>query len=347
MSDHNSTFDPSGVAVRNGQFLGLDVALKDARIVLLSLPWDVTTSYRPGTVNGPEAVINASYQLDLYSPYMDGVADLKMHTLELPEIWHKKSIEARKDAEAYIQFLEEGGDPSDSPEMQKKLEACNRICNELHVWSEKIAAEHLKAGRRVLTLGGDHSTSLGPIRATADHYGEISVLHFDAHADLREAYEGFEDSHASIMFNVMKNPKVTKLVQVGIRDVSEFEIGYIKKDKRVKTFFDWTLKEREGSGESWKSICEDIVSHLGPKVYISFDIDGLDPKLCPNTGTPVPGGLEMHEATQLIQAVVKSGRELVGGDLVEVAPAADNEWDGNVGARTLFQMMVATAMSLK
>lgn len=342
----SSTFDPSGVAIRNGQFLGLDVSLQDARMVLLSLPWDVTTSYRPGTVNGPEAVLNASYQLDLYSPYLENVADVKLHTLELPEIWRKKSAEARKDAEAYIHFLEEGGDPSDSPEMQDKLAACNRICRELHAWSQKIAAEHLRAGRCVLTLGGDHSVSLGPIRAAAEHYGELSVLHFDAHADLRAAYEGFEDSHASIMFNVMRDPKVTRLVQVGIRDVSEFEIAFIQKDKRVKTFFDWTLKEREGAGESWKSICEDIVSQLGPKVYISFDIDGLDPKLCPNTGTPVPGGLEMHQATQLIQAVVKSGRQVVGGDLVEVAPGTDNEWDGNVGARTLFQMMIATAATL-
>lgn len=340
--------DPSGPAIRNGQFMGLEFPKDEARIVMLPIPWDVTTSYRPGTVNGPQTIINASYQLDLFSPFLDEVWNMPVHTLEMDQAWFDKSQKLRAQSEKYIDFLEDGGDVDSSPEMQKILKLANAGCQELHQWSEKAAAEQLKAGKRVLSFGGDHSVSLGPIRAAADHFNGISVLHFDAHADLREAYEGFEDSHASIMFNVMKHPKVDKLVQVGIRDVSTVEVGMIKSDKRIKTYFDWETQERKLSGESWKAICQEIVSHLGPKVYISFDIDGLDPKLCPNTGTPVPGGMELIETTMLIQEVVRSGRQVVGADLVEVAPGPEgDEWDGNVGARALFQLAVAMVQSLK
>jgi len=338
-----SAVDPSSVAVRNGQFMGLETSLEDSKIVLLPIPWDVTTSYRPGTVSGPQAILDASYQLDLFSPYYDEVWNLPVHTLKIEDNWIGESQRLREKSEKYIAFLEEGGDPSEDSEMRAILREANEGCRELHIWSEKIASEHLRAGRRVLAFGGDHSVSLGPIRAAAEHFGGVSILHFDAHADLRDAYEGFEDSHASIMFNALKHPKVEKLVQVGIRDVSSVEVGMIKADKRIKTYFDWDLQSRKMSGESWKSLCEEVVSQLGQKVYISFDIDGLDPKLCPNTGTPVPGGLELFEATMMIQEVIRSGRQVVGADLVEVAPGSDNEWDGNVGARTLFQLLVAMA----
>ncbi len=339
--------DPSAVAVHNGQFLGLDVPVEESKIVLLPIPWDVTTSYRPGTVWGPEAVLNASYQLDLFSPYKDEIWNLPLHTLEISDEWVKRSKTLRTQSQAYIDFLEEGGIPGESAKMQEILAETNETCRKLHEWSQQVAREHLSQGRRILTVGGDHSVSLGPILAAADHFGDISVLHFDAHADLRNAYEGFEDSHASIMFNVMKNPKISKLVQIGIRDVSSVEVEFIKSNDKVKTYFDWDLRGRQAEGESWKQICDEVVKHLGPQVYISFDIDGLDPKLCPNTGTPVPGGLELFEATYLIQAVVKSGRKIIGGDLVEVAPGPDgDEWDGNVGARAVFQIAIAMAQSL-
>lgn len=342
-----SVKDPSGVAVRNGQFMGLETDLEKSRIVILPVPWDVTTSYRPGTVAGPRAILDASYQLDLFSPFMDEVWNIPLHTLEVESRWEDRSRELRQKSQAYIDFLEEGGDPTARPDMSAILKETNEACRELHHWSEKAALEQLRAGRRVLTIGGDHSTSLGPMRAAADCFGEISVLHFDAHADLRDAYEGFEDSHASIMFNALKHPNVRKVVQVGIRDVSPFEVDLIRREDRVRTYFDWDLRGRQAQGESWKALCEEIVSHLGPKVYISFDIDGLDPKLCPHTGTPVPGGLELFEATYLIQTLIRSGRKVIGADLVEVTPGPDgDEWDGNVGARTVFQLAVAMAQSL-
>ena len=175
------------------------------------------------------------------------------------------------------------------------------------------------------------------MQALADINQSFGILHIDAHADLREAYEGFEFSHASIMFNALKIQQISHLVQVGIRDYCEAELKLIQSDKRISTFFDRDIKQQQFNGKNWAEICENIISLLPQNIYLSFDIDGLDPKLCPNTGTPVPGGLELEQALFLIERLVQSGRKIIGFDLNEVAPGSD-EWDANVGARLLYRL---------
>jgi agmatinase len=214
----------------------------------------------------------------------------------------------------------------------------NAAGGELRTWLRDITLSHLKEGKFVGVVGGDHSTPLGFIDALATLHSDFGILQIDAHCDLREAYEGFEFSHASIMWNALKIPQISKLVQVGIRDYAQCEVDLIASSGgRVKTFFDHELKEAQYDGKTWRSLCKDIVAALPPKVYLSFDIDGLDPKLCPHTGTPVPGGLEFHQAVTLIHEVIISGRSLIGFDLNEVTPG-DDEWDANVGARLLFKL---------
>jgi agmatinase len=258
-----------------------------------------------------------------------------------------KSEALRKKTSRYIGFLEDGGSAEADPEMTAILAEANREAEALYRWSEAETKKWLAKGKRVVTVGGDHATSRGPIAAHAEKYPGLSVLHFDAHADLRVAYEGFPNSHASIMDHVVQMPGVSKLVQIGIRDVSPGEIERTRSNPKIATYFDWDLQGRKMRGESWDAICADIVSKLGPTVYVSFDIDGLDPKLCPSTGTPVPGGLEFMEAVHLVQKVVASGKRIVGADLVEVAPNPTGDpWDGNVGARMLYQLTLAVAKSL-
>jgi agmatinase len=340
--------DPNGVAIKNDAFFCLDGDPAEAEIVFLSLPWDVTTSYRPGTRSGPKAIIDASSQLDLFTPHLERAWEMRLATLPYPEEWDRKSEALRKKTSQYISFLEEGGTADDSREMSAILAEANRETAELHRWSLEETRRWLAQGKRVVSVGGDHATSLGPIEAHAEKYPGLSVLHFDAHADLRVAYEGFHHSHASIMDRVVGLPGVSKLVQVGIRDVSPGEVERTRTDPKIATFFDWDLKSRAYRGESWDKVCDDIVSKLSKDVYVSFDIDGLDPKLCPSTGTPVPGGLEFAEASYLVHKVAQSGRRVVGADLVEVAPNPNGDpWDGNVGARMLFQLTVAVARSLR
>ena len=196
----------------------------------------------------------------------------------------------------------------------------------------------VKEGKMVALLGGDHSTPLGLLRLLNERYERFGILQIDAHMDLRKAYQGFTYSHASIMYNALKLPGVSRLVQVGIRDYCDEELEVMKRAMgRIVTWFDEDLKAQHFEGKTWSELCDRIIADLPEHVYISFDIDGLDPQLCPSTGTPVPGGLQFAEATFLIKRLVASGRKIISFDLNEVAPGP-TDWDANVGARLLYQM---------
>src|SRR5262249_14983889 len=141
-------------------------------------------------------------------------------------------------------------------------------------------------------VGGDHSVSFGAIRAASERWRELGILHVDAHADLREAYEGFTWSHASILYNVHERiPHLGNIVQVGIRDFGVAEANRIEAWGNVTAFTDHEIAWELGSGESWMRIAARAVRPLPENVWVTFDVDGLDPSLCPRTGTPVPGGL--------------------------------------------------------
>jgi len=245
----------------------------------------------------------------------------------------------RKEAELYLKFLTEGGDISENEFLKKTLVDVSNGTRAMNEWVYTQTKALLEKGKLVGLVGGDHSTPLGFFKAIGEHKGEFGILQIDAHCDLRDAYEGFKYSHASIMYNALAEvPQLTKLVQVGIRDYCEEEVDYVNNSEgRVVTFFDKDIKERQFEGESWKAICDSIVDNLPQQVYISFDIDGLDPKLCPHTGTPVPGGFEAEQIYYLFKRVLASGRQLIGFDLNEVSTSHD-EWDANVGARVLFKL---------
>ena len=223
--------------------------------------------------------------------------------------------------------------------MQKVLREINEGSEFLNQWVYEQTKELLNRGKLVGILGGDHSSPLGFYKAIAEKHGEFGILQIDAHCDLREAYENLKYSHASIMYNALAEiPQLTKLLQAGTRDYSSSEMEYIKNsNNRVVTYFDKNLKDRGYEGESWKQIVEEMITHLPQKVYLSFDIDGLDPKLCPNTGTPVAGGFETQQVYYLLRKIIESGRSLIGFDLNEVG-VSSNEWDENVGARVLFKL---------
>ncbi len=233
--------------------------------------------------------------------------------------------------------------------MEKTLREINAGCAQMCDWVHGQARAILQRGQIPAVLGGDHSSPEGNIRAISEATGgKFGVLHFDAHADLRFEYQGFERSHASIMNNVMKAPwKPEKLVQVGIRDFSEEEYKLISTTDSIETFFDANLKRALFEGETWAAICARVISGLPKQVYVSFDIDGLSPEYCPHTGTPVPGGLGYDQALYLLRTLVESGRKIVGFDLNEVAPSANeaDEWDGNVGARLLYKLCGWTVVS--
>lgn len=331
-------YDPDEPPPADAGLFGLPFTPEDAELVIVPVPWDATTSYRAGTARGPSAIRAASHQLDLYDldlgePWRAGIAMLPFSG-EIEQL----NRDARADAERIIAV---GGRIGSDAELAKALSRVNDASAKLNRFVYESVDRLLKQGKRVGVLGGDHSVPFGAIKRHAEDHEDFAVLHLDAHADLRDSYEGFEWSHASIMNNVVKKiPHVSKLVQVGIRDFSKAEADMISASNgRIVTHYDWRLAERKADGQSWGAICDSIIEDLPNWVYVSFDIDGLDPTFCPNTGTPVPGGLSFNEACLLLKRVVESGVTIVGFDLNEVAPGADgNEWDANVGARMLYKL---------
>jgi agmatinase len=336
-----TTFDPNAAAAPGSGIFGLPHDVDEARVVILPVPFDATTSYRKGAAWGPAAILEASKQVDLYDletgrPYEQGIA-LQSYGREAATKLRGWNREATRLAEPII----EAGGAGESRPLKAALAKVNAISEKLNGFVHDEADTFIRRGKIVGLLGGDHATPFGSIAAHSEAYPGLGVLHVDAHADLRKAYEGFTWSHASVMFNVVDRlPGVKRLVQVGIRDFCEEELEVIKGSRgRVVTHFDLELaREREG-GVPWLKQCQRIVKDLPEQVYVSFDIDGLDPSLCPNTGTPVPGGLSFHQACLLIGEVVRSGRRIVGFDLNEVSPGEENEWDANVGARLLYKLI--------
>lgn len=334
-------FDPAAAVPSDGGIFGPDLSPEEAGVVLVPVPFDGTASYRGGAARGPEAMLRASHQLDLFdlelgSPWKAGIA-----MLDEPTPIAEASGRARLAADRARQAAEAG----DADERLDQQRAVDAECERANDYVADAVTRWLAAGKLVGTLGGDHGSVFAAIDAHARRYPGMGILHIDAHADLRDAYEGFTWSHASVMHNVLgRSPGVSRIVQVGIRDYCEEEYQTIRQSEgRVRTHF-WSDLASEGlRGTPFGDQAARIVADLPGDVYISFDIDGLSPELCPHTGTPVPGGLSFDEACYLIRAVAESGRRIVGFDLVEVAPNpdphSDDEWDANVGMRLLYKLI--------
>lgn len=313
-------FDPDAAAAEGSGIYGLPFTPDDAKVVVIPVPFEATTSYGGGTSRGPAAVFEASRQVDLFDhetgrPYEAGIA-----MFDIPKkivAWNGKAKKLGR----------------------RKVKAVNKISETVNAWVYETTKSMLDKEKMPVVLGGDHSVPFGAHRAYVERFPEMGILHLDAHADLREAYEGFTYSHASIFHNVMTRLPVRKLVQVGVRDIGSSEMQFIEHSNgRIKTFFDDDLAARKERGTAFASLADEIVDELPDDVYLSWDIDGLDPTLCPGTGTPVPGGLSWNEAIGLLRAVWRAKKRVVGLDLCEVAPG-DTEWDANVGARLLYKMI--------
>jgi agmatinase len=336
------SFDPSAASVGGGIY-GLPFTAEESRVVLLPVPWEATVSYGTGAAGGPQAILEASRQVDLRDrdtgrPYEAGIALLPI-SAEV-RAW---SDEARRRAQPVIA----NGGPGGRPELEQAAAEVNAASERLNQWVYEQCARWMQADKLLGVVGGDHSSPFGGLRAAAELFPGLGVLHVDAHADLREGYEGFRWSHASIMFNVARDiPGVERIVQVGVRDYSDDEDALIRENpERLRTYFESDLRRLMQEGEHWARLAGRMVADLPPRVWISFDIDGLDPALCPHTGTPVPGGLSFAEMVGLLRMVVASGRRVVGFDLSEVAPGGESDWDANVGARVLYKLIGFALMS--
>ena len=265
----------------------------DPFAILVPVPYEKTTTYRKGTARGPAALLAASSQVELF------------------------------DEETRTDPLARGVRTLDSVE-------CDGMPDVLAGELEAICLPHFQAGRLVACLGGEHSVSLGPIRAAARVHGPIGILQIDAHPDLRDSYEGTHYGHGCVMRRALDLETVTSLVAVGLRAVSDEDDTKIQTDARIHPFLACTL-----SGRGW---INSVIDALPEKVYVTFDVDGLDPSVVPGTGTPEPGGLGWWDALALLRRVFAE-RTVVGFDVVELLPEPPSCVSDFAAARLVFKML--------
>jgi len=338
-------FDPSAAARPESGLFGLDDEPERAAVHVLGVPFDATTSYRKGAAGGPRAILAASHQVDLYDPlvgrpYRSGIWMAPVDSRV--EAWNR-------DATAAATPVIEAGGVENAPQHAEDARRVDAIGELLNDWVEARARAAIDAGKLFALVGGDHSVPFGAIRAHADSYPGMGILHVDAHADLRPAYQGFTWSHASILHNVTTRlDRVGRVLSVGVRDLCEEEHDAIRGSRgRIEAVLGHEWAAARLRGEDLRRVVRRALSVLPGDVYVTFDVDGLEPALCPNTGTPVPGGLTWDEAMLWLQELRASGRRIVGCDLTEVAPAPSGDadetpgsgWDEIVGARLLYRLI--------
>lgn len=326
--------DQDGPPSPDSGFFGLDADLSEADAVILGAPYEATVSFRTGTRDGPEAMRRASHQIDLFD--LD-VGDLGRHAIasEILYDWGARSDDVRPAARRVIAALENELDP-DPADIALVDAAGAELCAELQ---KRCAAWHAR-GAFVAVVGGDHSIALGPLLAAKKAHPDMGVLHVDAHADLRVAYEGFVHSHASFLYEFLHRAGPVPTVSVGLRDLCAAEHRMLTEHDHLHPVFDRQLRHARAEGRV-RALFDEAVGHLPPSVYVTFDIDGMSPTECPHTGTPVPGGMSFDEAVLLLEALHHSGRRIIGADLCEVAPGPEgpDSIDANVGARLLAKLV--------
>ncbi len=347
-------FDPSAAASTESGLFGLPNDPGEAAVHVLPVPFDATASYRKGAWKAPAAVLRASRQVDLFDlatgrPYEAGICLLEDEDGAIASLNREASVLADR-------VIAAGGEIGGDPRLAAGLARVNRIGAEVNALVRERTKAALESRKLPAILGGDHSAPFGAIQAAAERHPGLGLLHFDAHADLRLAYEGFDWSHASILENVARRlPAVSRIVQVGVRDLSEEEHRTIgESGGRIRTLFDRDWQSAKLEGRDLGALVREHLAALPQAVWISFDVDGLDPALCPNTGTPVPGGLGWAEALFWLDQLAGSGREVIGLDLNEVNPGPEwdlersqhDAWDAIIGARLLYRL-IGTALATR
>lgn len=317
----------------------------DAPLVLVSAPWAVTSAAGHGAAYAPDAIIDASTAVSLYDVVSDTTIDGKVATAEVDYDLQESSLQLGGDAAKVVAHIEDGGVLS-GDYFARKVVRINLGFRDMQRSVGKRVFRFAEKGKIVGVVGGDHSVAFGAVRAIASLHPNMGVLFIDAHSDLRPSGRIFDYSHLSVARNIVDEiAQVSKLVQVGVRDMSREEYEFAQKHPRITMFSHEKLAAERFSGRSWGEVCDDVVKSLPDKVYISFDIDALSPECCPHTKRPVAGGMTFDEAVCLINHVVESGRTIVGFDLTEIVPVMESGVDAAVGARMLVKLCAAALKS--
>jgi agmatinase len=325
-----------------GELFGIVKHPNDATVVLIPVPLEIVGLEDSGTASAPERILQQSCHVSLFAD-----KDLEATTLAcamLPIPYDIKMIgeQLHHQRERII----------DSPygmyrsSNAEAIRIIDRQLSKINEYIKKKTLRFLNQGKIVGLVGGECSSALGCIEAMAEHYGSFGILHIGAQPNLHKHYDGFSYSYASVMYNACKINEVEKIVQVGLRDYCQEDQRVMNEQgDRIVPFFDYNIKQALFEGKTWQSITDSIVAELPKQVYLRFDINGLDAKLCPNTSRPVPGGLEIEQVIYLLEAIVKAGKVVIGFDLCEIGHGESSDWDALVGGHLLRQLSILAAKS--
>ena len=333
-------FDPNGAIPDNGNYFGIPLSPDEAALVLISAPWDTTVSERAGSSYAPDAIIEASRGVDFFEPmapytWRKGIATAPID-YSIQDMSHRLRSDADRIIKAYKHI---NSSALDAMGYARRLRRVNEASEAINDNIYEQAKQWLDKGKIVGLVGGDQSTAYGNIRAVAEAHSKIGILHIDSNCDLREQYQGFNHSNASVMYNVLRDIEgVERIVGVGVRAFCPQEWERAMSDERVTLFTGQTIWAKHFEGVNWATMCDDIIAELPEKVYVSLDIDGLTIECSPHTGSMVAGGLRFPEVVYLLGRVVDSGRKIVGFDLTEVVPDLDDKTDAAIAARLLYNM---------
>lgn len=262
--------------------------LETAKVILIPVPYDGTSTWGKGSDKGPQAFLEASENMELY------------------------------DIETDTEVYEQGIHLADAITENQSPEA---VVNAVH----KTVKEHIKRNKFVTLFGGEHSISIGTIRAFNECFDNLTVLQIDAHADLRESYEGTKYNHACA---VHEASQTTNLVQVGIRSIDAIEKTFMDEEK---TFFAHDM----ANDDYWM---DTVIEAMTDNVLITFDLDALDPSIMPSTGTPEPGGLFWYETLEFLKQVFEE-KNVVGFDIVELCPNPIDKSSDFLAAKLYYKML--------
>lgn len=269
----------------------------NSKVVIVPVPYEATVSYGKGTSKGPAAVLEASQQVELFDD----------------ELWiepHKIGIHTHEAVNMEPVVGEET-----PTAFQPLFDAISPI---------------IEASKFPISIGGEHSLSLGAIKACAKRYPDLSILQIDAHGDLRKSYDGNPYSHASVAYHVYKALPQPLITQVGIRNISQEEVNWLEEDKPNINIF-WARHQ-----DRWNF--HEIIHTLSDNVYLTIDVDGLDSSVMPSTGTPEPGGMSWYHLIELIK-VLCIRKNVVGADIVELAPIANLHAPDFLVAKLLYKLI--------
>ena len=275
-------------------------SLEEADVAILSIPYEGTVCFGAGTAQGPEAILRAGPHLETFDEEVQWETDGNLKVCTLPPV---------------------GTSPGERPESY--LPRVEKTCAALGLMPPFT-----------LTFGGEHSISPAVMAGLRKDWSGVTIVHIDAHADLREEYLGSPLNHACAMKRIL-DLGIAKLISIGIRSCTSEEFELARNDDRIDTLYSHEMIDPK----RWKSQLDDL-RDLEGDVYLTIDIDGLDCTLCPGTGTPQPGGLSWHQALDVLRATIReSDANVVGADIVEVAPMEGTQVNEMVAAKLGFKIL--------